>query len=40
MIDISGIPDIPPFLIYFAGAALLPLLGKGKVRKIYLIILA
>jgi len=40
MIDISGIPNIPPVLIYFAGAALLPLLGKGKVRKIYLIILA
>ena len=40
MIDISSIPSIPPVLIYFAGAALLPLFGKGKVRKIYLIILA
>jgi len=40
MIDISSIPNIPPVLIYFAGAALIPLLGKGKVRKIYLIILA
>ncbi|RLG34495.1 Na+/H+ antiporter subunit D, partial [Methanosarcinales archaeon] len=40
MIDISSIPNIPPALIYFAGAALIPLLGTGKVRKIYLIILA
>ncbi len=40
MIEISSIPNIPPVLIYFAGAALIPLLGKGKVRKIYLIILA
>ncbi len=40
MIDISSIPNIPPALIYFAGAVLLPLFGKGRVRKIYLIILA
>ena len=40
MMDIGSIPNIPPALIYFAGAALLPLLGTGKVRKIYLIILA
>ncbi len=40
MIEISSIPNIPPALIYFAGAALLPLLGKGKARKIYLLILA
>ncbi|MCD6214520.1 MAG: hypothetical protein J7J46_06050, partial [Candidatus Desulfofervidus sp.] len=40
MIDISSIPNIPPALIYFAGVALLPLLGRGRVRKIYLIILA
>nr|QNO53766.1 NAD(P)H-quinone oxidoreductase subunit 2, chloroplastic [Methanosarcinales archaeon ANME-1 ERB6] len=32
--------DIPPFLIYFLGAALIPLLGKGKVRKIFLVALA
>ena len=32
--------DIPPFLIYFLGAALIPLLGKGKVRKISLVALA
>ncbi|RKX42200.1 MAG: Na(+)/H(+) antiporter subunit D, partial [Thermotogae bacterium] len=32
--------DIPPFLIYFLGAALVPLLGKGKVRKIFLVALA
>ena len=40
MTDISSIPNLPPFIIYFAGAALIPLLGKGTVRKIYLIILA
>jgi len=40
MVDIGGIPNLPPALIYFAGAALLPLLGKGKARKIYLIVLA
>ncbi len=40
MIDISSIPNIPPVLIYFAGAALLPLFGKGRARKIYLVILA
>jgi len=32
--------DIPPFLIYFLGAALVPLLGKGKVRKIFLVAIA
>jgi multicomponent Na+:H+ antiporter subunit D len=32
--------DIPPFLIYFFGAALVPLLGKGKVRKIFLVALS
>jgi multicomponent Na+:H+ antiporter subunit D len=31
---------IPPFLIFFLGAALLPLLGKGSVRKIFLVALA
>jgi len=40
MVDIGGIPNLPPALIYFAGAALLPLLGKGKARNIYLIVLA
>ncbi len=40
MIDISSIPNVPPALIYLAGAALIPLLGKGKGRKIYLIVLA
>ena len=40
MIDIGSIPNIPPALIYIAGAALIPLLGTGKVRKIYLTILA
>ena len=40
MIDISSIPNIPPFLIYFVGAALLPLFGKGKARNVYLIVLA
>ena len=40
MIDIGSIPNIPPALIYIAGAALLPLVGKGKARKIYLIVLA
>ena len=32
--------DIPPFLIYYFGAALVPLLGGGKVRKIFLVALA
>ena len=32
--------DIPPFLIYYFGAALVPLLGRGKVRKIFLVALA
>lgn len=40
MVDIGGILNLPPALIYFAGAALLPLLGKGKARNIYLIVLA
>jgi multicomponent Na+:H+ antiporter subunit D len=31
---------LPPFLIYFFGAALILLLGKGNVRKIFLIALA
>ena len=40
MIDIGVIPNVPPAIIYIIGAALLPLLGKGKVRTIYLIALA
>ena len=40
MFDIGGIPNVPPVLIYFAGAALLPLFGRGKARNIYLIVLA
>ncbi|MGB3457804.1 MAG: Na(+)/H(+) antiporter subunit D [Halobacteriota archaeon] len=40
MIDISSIANIPPFIIYFLGAALLPLFGKGSARKVYLILLA
>ena len=40
MFDIGGMPNMPPALIYIAGAALIPLLGKGKVRKTYLIVLA
>ncbi len=41
MIDIWGsIPTIPPALIYIAGAALLPLFGRGKARKMYLLLLA
>jgi len=40
MIDIGGIPNVPPAIIYIIGAALLPLLGTGKARKIYLIVLA
>jgi multicomponent Na+:H+ antiporter subunit D len=40
MVDIGSIGSVPPALIYLAGAALLPLLGTGKARKIYLIILA
>ena len=40
MIDIGSIPNVPPAFIYFAGAALIPLLGMGKVRKIYLVVLA
>ena len=41
MIDlISSIPNVPPAFIYFAGAALIPLLGMGKARKIYLVVLA
>jgi multicomponent Na+:H+ antiporter subunit D len=31
---------IPPFLIFFFGAALIPLLGKGTVRKVFLVALA
>ncbi|MDI6884923.1 MAG: Na(+)/H(+) antiporter subunit D [archaeon] len=40
MSGIESILNIPPALIYIAGAALLPLFGKGKARKIYLIVLA
>jgi len=40
MVDIGSMGSVPPALIYLAGAALLPLLGTGKARKIYLIILA
>ena len=40
MIDIGSIPNVPPAFIYFAGAALIPLLGMGKARKIYLVVLA
>ncbi len=40
MIDVSAIANIPPFIIYFLGAALLPLFGKGGARKVYLILLA
>jgi multicomponent Na+:H+ antiporter subunit D len=40
MIDMGSIPNVPPALIYFAGAALIPLLGTGRARKVYLIVLA
>ena len=40
MTDIGSILNIPPALIYFAGAAVLPLVGRGKARKLYLIVLA
>jgi multicomponent Na+:H+ antiporter subunit D len=40
MVDIGSIGSIPPALIYIAGAALVLLLGRGKARKIYLIVLA
>ncbi|HUV03077.1 MAG TPA: Na(+)/H(+) antiporter subunit D [Desulfobacteria bacterium] len=40
MVDLGSIGSVPPALIYLAGAALLPLLGTGKVRKVYLIVLA
>jgi len=40
MMDIGSIPNVPPAFIYFAGAALIPLLGTGKARKIYLVVLA
>jgi len=40
MIDIGSIPNVPPALIYLAGAALIPLLGTGRARKVYLIVLA
>jgi multicomponent Na+:H+ antiporter subunit D len=40
MTDIGSILNIPPALIYFAGAAVLPFLGRGKARKVYLIVLA
>jgi len=40
MVDIGSMLNIPPALIYIAGAALLPLLGRGKARKLYLIVLA
>ncbi|RZN34449.1 MAG: Na(+)/H(+) antiporter subunit D [Methanophagales archaeon ANME-1-THS] len=38
MIDIGL--NIPPALIYIAGAALVPFVGRGKARKLYLIALA
>ncbi len=31
---------LPPFIIIFLGASLIPLLGKGRVRKIFLVALA
>ena len=40
MIDMSSMANIPPFIIYFLGAALLPLFAKGSARKVYLILLA
>jgi multicomponent Na+:H+ antiporter subunit D len=40
MTDIGSILNIPPALIYIAGAAVLPLVGRGKARKLYLIVLA
>ena len=40
MTDIGSILNVPPALIYFAGAAVLPLVGRGKARKLYLIVLA
>jgi multicomponent Na+:H+ antiporter subunit D len=40
MIDMNSIANIPPFIIYFLGAALLPIFGKGGARKVYLILLA
>ncbi|MGC9443310.1 MAG: Na(+)/H(+) antiporter subunit D [Candidatus Methanospirareceae archaeon] len=36
MIDFA----LPPFIIIFLGAALIPLLGKGRVRRIFLVALA
>jgi multicomponent Na+:H+ antiporter subunit D len=36
MIDFS----LPPFIIIFLGASLIPLLGKGRVRRIFLVALA
>jgi multicomponent Na+:H+ antiporter subunit D len=32
--------NIPPFLIFFFGAAVIPALGKGRVRNIFLVALA
>lgn len=40
MIDISSVPNIPPGFIFIFGAVLIPLFGKGRVRDIYLVILA
>jgi multicomponent Na+:H+ antiporter subunit D len=40
MTDIGSTLNIPPALIYFAGAAVLPFLGRNKARKLYLIVLA
>jgi multicomponent Na+:H+ antiporter subunit D len=40
MTEIGSVLNIPPALIYFAGAAVLPLVGRGKARKLYLIVLA
>lgn len=36
MTDVS----IPPFIIFFFGAALIPLFGKGNARKVFLVALA
>ncbi len=40
MIDISSVPNIPPAFIFIFGAVLIPLFGKGRVRNVYLILLA
>lgn len=40
MTELGSMLNIPPALIYFAGAAVVPLVGRGKARKVYLIVLA